>query len=146
MAAAKKGASKESKGPSLTSPVRFGGKVYGAGQEEELQQAMDEAKVEAVRGFGVDSTDRGTKPVRNDSRRAEIAARVRQAADEAQGREPSGEPVNYAEVTLADLAGELAKESDADVIKKAKRKDARAGAAPLYEARLEEIKNADAGE
>lgn len=37
--------------------VRFQGIVYVAGQEQELREAMEEAGVNEVRGFGVDSTE-----------------------------------------------------------------------------------------
>ena len=144
--AAKKKASEAASGPAVAGTVRFGGKVYGADQGEELKQAMKDAGVDSVRGFGVDSTDRGYKGVgRSDSRRGEIAARQEQARAEAQGQQAKASGAEAVEELLgtgvSDLAAALDGVSDAKTIRTAKRKDDRVSAAPLYEARLEALKN-----
>lgn len=139
----------ESAKQTIVGTVRHGGKAYTAGQEEELQAALDDAGVKEIRGFGVDSTDRSTKAVRNDSKRAEIAARAAQAQAEAHGKsgKPSDEEVpDLSATTLADLPAALEGITDKKVLQAAKRKDKRAGAKSLYADRLEAINAAASGE
>lgn len=145
-------AKKSTEGVKITGAVRHGGKVYVPGQEEELAKALKADGVESVRGFGVDSTDASTRPVRNDSKRAEIAARAQQARDEAQGKKGAAagaeDDTDYASVPLADLAGALEAVNDKKTLQSLKRRDKRSGSKPIYAARLEALQSAagDSGE
>jgi hypothetical protein len=141
-------------GPTIAGAVRFGGKVFTAGQEEELQDAMDEAGVEEVRGFGVDSTDVSLRGVssRSSARRAEIEDRRAQARQELanggaskggkSGKVAAEDVPDLTGVTLAELPSALEGINDKKILQAAKRRDPRAGAKPLYAARLEAINSA----
>jgi hypothetical protein len=140
-------------GPTITGAVRFGGKAYVAGQEQELQKAMEAEGVEALRGFGVDSTDVSTagRSARSGARRQEIEQRQLQARAELAGRGRSAAPGQASKeaasagaeelvgTTLSDLPGALAGITDKKTIQSARRRDKRAGAKPLYTARIEEL-------
>jgi hypothetical protein len=114
------------KNPTINAAVRMGGRVYLPG----------------------DSTDRSINPGRGRSIDERIAARKLQArAELAQGGEggEGGDPADPTTATLAELAGVLDGMTDVDEIRKAKRRDPRAGSKSLYDARIQAIKDAEGG-
>lgn len=130
-------------GDKIRGTARLGGKTFVEGDEDAMQELADKMGVSPDRAYGVDSTeDRASRKPRGPEQR--VAALARKAEKDAEkGKVDSEELLSTPVDGLADA---LASVTDVGALKRLLRREKRATAKPLIQARIDELKaDEDAG-